>query len=104
MELPQAPGAQRQPCGALFLFRAAPLSCPGSPWEVTGHGRSVSAREPRAGHAPSRQCAGWWGVTWGARLLQPRLGFPRGLCWYTEERMETAPLEVCQVGKAVSVL
>lgn len=71
--------------------------------EVTGQGRSVSARGLRASRPRSRQCAGQWGVTRGSCFLQPRLGFPRGLCRYTEERMETAPLEACQEGKAVSV-
>lgn len=104
MELTQVPGARKWPRGALFLFRAAPLSCLGSPWEVTGHGRSVSAHGLWAGHTPSRQCAGRWDVTRDTRFLHPRLGFPRGLRWYTEERMETAPLEVCQEGKAVSVM
>ena len=80
MVLRQALGAWGWPCGALFLSGGppGPASQGGpavlsSPSVVTGHGRSVSARGPRAGRPVCRRCAGC-GVTPGAHFLQPRLG------------------------------
>lgn len=80
MVLRQALGAWGRPRGALFLSGGppGPASRGGpavlsSPSEVTGHGRSVSARGPQAGCPLSRRCAGC-GVTPGAHFLQPRLG------------------------------